>query len=139
MERRPEGYPLAQTFQPVMLGLADFIAVKIKHALAIIAFDGEYLGKDRLQTHVLPLGWRGVGLQEFPIGIGLQFDKIGRGYDLFDLSEVDTFCCFRWHDYLWVKSGLSQGSCFKRQKARSLASRKRAGSKILLLRRYFSF
>ncbi len=50
----------------------------------------------------------GLRLQEFPVGIGLQFDQIRRGNDLLDLSEVDAFNSFRWHFNLWSISGPGQ-------------------------------
>ncbi len=58
VQRRAVGDAFAQAFQPVVLRLADFVAVKIQDALAIVAFDGENLGEDRLQAGVLALGWR---------------------------------------------------------------------------------
>ena len=91
VQRRAVGDAFAQALQPVVLRLADFVAVKIQDALAIVTFDGKNLGEDRLQARVLALGWRGVGLQEFPVGIGLQLDQVRRGDDLFDFSEMDAF------------------------------------------------
>ena len=92
MQRRAVGDALAQAFQPVVFWLADFVAVKIQDAFAIVTFDGKNLGEDRLQSDVLALGRRRVGLEEFPVGIGLQLDQIGRGNDLLDLSKMDAFC-----------------------------------------------
>ena len=91
VERRAEGHAFAQAFQPVELGLADLVAVKIEDAFAIVAFDGENLGEDRLQALFLRLDGGGVRLEKIPVGIGLQLDQVGRGDDLFDLSEMDAF------------------------------------------------
>ena len=41
MQGRAKSDALAKAFQPVVLGFADFVAVKIQNALAIIAFDGK--------------------------------------------------------------------------------------------------
>src|ERR1051326_252246 len=39
----------AKTLEPIELWFADFIGMEIENAFAIIAFDGEHLGKDSLQ------------------------------------------------------------------------------------------
>ena len=81
----------AEAFQPVELGLADFIGVEIENTLAVIAFDGEHLGKDGLESQIFPPGGRLVRLQKFSVRIGLQFDQIWRDDDFFDSTEVNSF------------------------------------------------
>ena len=64
---------------------------------AIVTFDGENFGENRLQAQVLALGGGDVGLEKLPIRIGLQFDQVRRRDDLFDLTEVYSFSGSRWH------------------------------------------
>jgi hypothetical protein len=47
---------------------------------------------------------RRVRLQEFLVGIGLQFDHVRRHDNLFDFAEIDSFSDSRWHlDFLvWL-------------------------------------
>jgi hypothetical protein len=82
--------------------------VKAQHALAIVTFYWKYFREYSLQTRVLSPGGRSVGLQKFVIRIGLQFDKVRRRNDLFDLPEVNAFSYFRWHFNLWSMSGAGQ-------------------------------
>ena len=75
------------------LGLANFVGIVIELAFAVVAFDREDLAEDRFEAGVfLALFGRYVGLEEFRVGIGLQFDHVRRRDDLFDLAEVDSFC-----------------------------------------------
>src|SRR6185295_9197562 len=94
------------TFQPVLFWFADLISLVIQDHLSIVALDREHLGENRLEAQVLPFGRRHVRLKEFPIRIDLDFDQIGRRNDCLDFPEVDTFCCSRWHFYLWLLAGI---------------------------------
>ena len=91
VERRAIGDAFAQAFEPILLRLADFVAVVIEDALPIVTFDRENLGEHGLQAQVLALGRGDLRLQEFPIGIDLQFDQVRRSDDFFDLTEIDSF------------------------------------------------
>ena len=91
MEGSAVGDAFAQAFQPVMLGLANFVAVKAKDALAIITFDGKDLGENGLQSRVFAPRRGDVGLQKIPVGIGLQLDQIGRCNYLLNFSKMDAF------------------------------------------------
>ncbi len=110
---------LAQAFEPIHLRLADFVGVEVQDAFAIVALDGKHLGEHGLQSQVFPFGRRYFGLQKFPIRIGLQFDEVRRGDDFFDLAEVDSFDCARWHLDLYSLAGNSAEPFVtaKRQKA----------------------
>src|SRR5690606_38363100 len=94
---RAVGQSLAKAFPPVQLRLADCIAMKIEHALPVIAFNAENFSEHRLQSPLLPLGLRDLRLQKFLVRIGLQFDQVGRSNDFFNLTEVNSFCGSRWH------------------------------------------
>src|SRR6185437_8935663 len=79
--------------------------------------------EDRLQAQVFALGLRNLGLQKLLIRIGLQFDEVRRGDDLFDFTEVNSFCyCSRWHVYLFTMARLAPVRSFstKRHEARAL-------------------
>jgi len=75
--------------------------MEIEDAFAVVALDGEHLGEDGLQPQVFPLGLRNLGLQKFPIGIGLQLDEVGWSDDFFDFAEVDSFSSL---DGIWTFS-----------------------------------
>ena len=79
--------------------------MEIKHAFAIVAFDGKHFGKDSLETKIAPLAGWNLGLQEFLIRVGLQLDEIRRSNDLFDFSEVNSFSGSRWHLDLFSWTG----------------------------------
>src|ERR1051326_4975939 len=102
IERGAISDAFAESLEPVILWLADFIAVIIKHTLAIITFDGEDLLENRLQTHVLAAGRGQPELEEFRVGIGLKLDEIRRSNNLFDLAEVDSFSGARWHFFYFL-------------------------------------
>ncbi len=98
VERRAVGQALAQAFEPVNLRFADFVGIVSELAFAIVALDGKHLLKHGLEAGVgVALFGRGFRLQEFPVGIGLQFDHVRRRDDFLDLAEVDTFRGSRWH------------------------------------------
>ena len=65
--------------------------MEVEDAFFIIAGDRKDFGKNGLKPEVLALGIWDLGLQEFPVGIRLQLDEVGRGDDLFNLAEVNSF------------------------------------------------
>jgi hypothetical protein len=85
--------------------------VEIEHTFAVVTFDRKHFLKNRLQPDVLSAAWSGLQLQELHIGIGLQFDQIGWGDDLFNLTEVDSFCCSRWHFFIPKSVGKPPDLC----------------------------
>src|ERR1051325_7550248 len=113
MERRAESDAFAQALEPVILRLADVVAVVIENALAIIAFDGKNFLKDGLQADIFPAGRSHIELEKLRVGVGLEFNEIGPSDNLFDFSEVDSFCCSRWH-FFYSSVGLTkrQAGCF---------------------------
>jgi len=81
----------AKAFEPIHFRFPDLVGMEVEHALFIVARNGKDFGKNSLKPQVLALGIRDLSLQEFPIGIGLQFDEVRRGDDLFNLAEVNSF------------------------------------------------
>src|SRR5690606_34769331 len=79
------------------LRLADLVAVELEDDLAVVAFNGENLGENGLQPGVLAPGGGRVAREEFLVGIDLQFDQVGWGDNLADLSEVNPFRRAVWH------------------------------------------
>ena len=124
VKRRAIRQALAQAFQPIHLRLADFVGMKVQDAFPVVAFDGEDLFENRLEAQKLALGRRRIGLQEFDVRIGLQFDQVGRRDDFFNFTEVDTFSCSRWHfDLYWVAGDSPDRFIYyKRHDARPLRS-----------------
>src|SRR5262249_2313817 len=102
IQRSTVGKTFTKAFEPIHLGLADFVGMEIKDAFAVVAFDGEHLGEDGLKPQVFPLGLRNLGLQEFLIGIRLQLDEVGWSDDFFNFAEVNSFSGSRWHLDLFV-------------------------------------
>ena len=105
MERRAVSDAFAQGFEPILLRLSDLEAVLIERDLSIVAFDGKDFREDRLQAEVLPFGRSNVRLKKLPVGIDLDFDQVRWRDDFFDFTEIDTFCCSRWHFDLWLLAG----------------------------------
>ena len=103
VERRAEGDALTETFQPVVLGLADVVAVVVQDHLPVVALDREHFLEDGLEADVLALGGGDVELQELRVRVGLQLNEIGRRDDLFDFTEVDSFSGSRWHCFFQVR------------------------------------
>src|SRR5439155_23941469 len=132
VQRRAVSDPFAEAFQPVLFRLADFVVVVVEHDFSIIAFNGKDFGEDGLQAEVLPFGRRHIGLEKLPIRIDLDFDEIRRRDDFFDFTEVDTFCCSRWHFDLWLWAGTGPDSYFrsKRPRRRPRALLARAGTGV---------
>src|SRR4030095_8988221 len=97
VKRRAVGDAFAQALEPIHLGFADVVAVKVEHNLAVVALDWEDLLENRLQADVLALSGRDVELQEFGVGGRLQLDEVRRRDDFFDLPKVDSFSGSRWH------------------------------------------
>ncbi len=97
IERRAVGQAFAQTFEPIHFRLADFVGMEIEHAFAVVTFDREDLGENGLEPEILAAGLGHLRLEEFPVRIGLQLDQVGRGNDLFDFAEVNSFNGSRWH------------------------------------------
>ena len=84
-------------------GIADFIAiVRRQHRLPIVALDRKHLVEHGLQADVLlaPLRTE-LRLQKYLVRIDLDLDQIRRRDDLFDPSEINSFCYTRWHFYLY--------------------------------------
>ena len=97
IERRSVGYSFAQAFQPILLRLANIVAVIIQHALAVVALNGKHFAEDRLQTDVLAPAGRHIQLQKLLVRSRLQLNQIGRSDDFFDFAEINSFVCSRWH------------------------------------------
>ena len=97
VEGRAVGDAFAQTFQPVLLRLADLITVIIQFGFAVVARDREDLFEDRLQAEQVPFGGGRAGLQKLDVRIDLDFDQVRRRDDFFDFTEVDALCYSRWH------------------------------------------
>ena len=101
VQRRAIGDSFAQAFQPVLFGFSDFVTVEVQHHLPVVAFYGKDFGEDGLQAEVFPFGRGDVGLEKFAVRIDLDFDQVRRRDDFLDFSEVNPFCCSRWHFDLW--------------------------------------
>ena len=65
--------------------------MKVEHTFAVVTLDWKHFREHRLQPEVFPLGGGDLRLQKVNVGIGLQFDQVGRSDDLFDLAEVYPF------------------------------------------------
>ena len=100
VQRCAEGQALADAVEPAELGVADFKSRIFQDGLSVVAFDGENLIKDGLQSKIFALGRRDLRLQELDVGVDLDFDQVGRRERLFDLTEVDSFCLSSGHGYL---------------------------------------
>ena len=110
VERRAVGQAFAQAFQPVELGRANLVGIIVQHALAIVALDGKHFAEDGFQAGMFEAFFgRRIGLQELPVGVGLQLDHVRRHDNLFDFAEVDTFCGSQWHLGFLVGHGNSAG------------------------------
>ena len=109
MERDVEGRAVsdafAQAFQPILFRLADFITVVIQFGLVVVTRDRKNLFEHCLEAEELSPGGRDFGLQKLDIRIDLDFDQVRRRDDFFDFSEVNSFCCSRWHFDLWLLAG----------------------------------
>src|SRR5436190_18807680 len=103
--------------------------MEVQDAFPVVTLNREYLGEHGLQSQVFAPGLRDLRLEKLPIRIGLQFDEVGRGDDFFDFAEVDSFCCSRWHWYLFELGrprcrGTPAVVSAKRHEARTLSSQR---------------
>src|SRR5947208_6978953 len=105
VEGRAVSDAFAQAFQPILFRLADFITVVIQFGFVVVTRDRKNLFEHRLEAEELSPGGRDFGLQKLDIRIDLDFDQVRRRDDFFDLSEVNSFCCSRWHFDLWLLAG----------------------------------
>src|SRR5260370_27743852 len=90
IERSPIGQAFAKAFEPIHFRLPDLVGMEVEHALFIVALDRKDFGKNSLKPQVFALGVRDLSLQKFPIAIGLQFDVVMWGADLFNFVYVNS-------------------------------------------------
>jgi len=89
IERRGIGLALALALERAELGLADLIIAKLELDLLVVAFDGENLGENGLESLVLALGLGYVLLEKIAVGVKLDLDQVRRLDGLGQTSKID--------------------------------------------------
>ena len=121
VERGGVRHALAQREQRVVLRLdrlravvrapglrgAEAVLEEVQHVVPVVALDREDALEDPLQADVGALLRGDVLLEELLVGLGLDFDLVGRGKDGLELAVDGSFC--HRGPRVWRKGGVGRG------------------------------
>ncbi len=91
------GHPFPQTLDRTLLGLAQLIVAEVEFDFLVVRFDRENLAEHGLKAVIFPIFRDDALLQEGPVGVQLDLDKIRHLHRFGQPPEIDPlyFCHFR--------------------------------------------
>ena len=88
---RTETLAVAQRIERSDFRIFDVVGHEIEFDRFVVAFDGEHLAENRLETRICSLAGEHFLLKEFIVGPTLNLNEVRRLDDFFEFPEIETF------------------------------------------------